>query len=124
MCSCVDAFDELRACSIVVVGVAGSLPIHGVGTAIFRVTDSLGDEIILKIHNCLLCTSIREEETFNLISVSQMLRTRQSSVSFNADNAEIRLKHLRRKQEIVLNLVKNDGLYSLDMSPVSARDGI
>ncbi len=40
MCSCVDAFDELRACAIVVVGVAGSLPIHGIGTAILRVTDS------------------------------------------------------------------------------------
>ncbi len=29
MCSCVDAFTEIRACAVVVVGVAGSIPIHG-----------------------------------------------------------------------------------------------
>ncbi len=122
MCSCVDAFDDLRACAIVVIGVAGSLPVHGIGTALFVVTDSLGEEIILRIHNCLLCASIREEETFNLISVSQMLRTRLSSVSFNADNAAIKLRHLRRKQEIVLNLIQDDGLYALDVRPLSSRD--
>ncbi len=49
MCSCADAFAEIRACAVVVVGVAGSLPIHGVGTACFLVLDSLGEERIL---NC------------------------------------------------------------------------
>ncbi len=42
MCSCVDAFLVIRSCAIIVVGVAGSIPIHGVGTACFLVADSMG----------------------------------------------------------------------------------
>jgi hypothetical protein len=122
MCSCVDAFDKLRACAIVVVGVAGNMPIHGIGTALFLVTDSLGEETIIRIHDCLLCTNVKDEETFNLISVSQMMKIKQSAVSFSADIAAITLKHHRRKQGIVLNLDPDDGLYAISVKPISSRD--
>jgi hypothetical protein len=44
----------LRPCAVLVVGVSGSLPIHGIGTANFIVRDSNGNERIWRIHNCLL----------------------------------------------------------------------
>ena len=41
----------LRPCAIIVVGVAGSMPVHGIGTAMFRV--SIGDrDVILTVFNC------------------------------------------------------------------------
>jgi hypothetical protein len=35
MCACSEAFHTLRARAILVVGVAGSMPVHGIGTACF-----------------------------------------------------------------------------------------
>ena len=122
MCSCVEAFSTVRACAIIVVGVSGSLPIHGIGTALFLTVDSLGEEVVLRIHNCLLCTSTADAETFNLISVSQLLRTKRSAVQFQADNSTISLSHYRRKKDVILNLVPDDGWYALDVRPMSARD--
>ena len=55
MCSCVDAFSGLTSCAVVVVGVAGSLPVHSFGTASFLAVDSSGEQRIIRIHNCLLC---------------------------------------------------------------------
>jgi hypothetical protein len=66
LCSCASAFATMEACHVQVVGVAGRLNIHGQGTAMFLVCVE-GDEIILRIHNCL--HSFCE---FNLISVSQL----------------------------------------------------
>ena len=122
MCSCLEAFSAIRACAIVVVGVSGSLPIHGVGTAIFLAVDSLGEEIVLRIHNCLLCTSTTDAETFNLISVSQLLSTKRSSVCFQSEHSTISLSHHRRKIAVILNLIPDDGLYALDVQPMSSRD--
>ena len=81
MSSCVDAFSDLRSCAIVVVGVAGRMPIHGVGTASFLAMDSSGMERIVRINNCLLCQITEESDNFNLISVSQLLKTTVNSVS-------------------------------------------
>jgi hypothetical protein len=67
MCSCLQAFSVLRSCAILVVGVSGSLPIHGIGTANFIVKDSCGVECIWSIHNCLLCHKVDGEEEFNLM---------------------------------------------------------
>jgi hypothetical protein len=122
MCSCVEAFSTLRACAIIVVGVAGSLPIHGVGTASFCVQDSCGEEIILRIHNCLLCTTTTAAETFNLISVSQVLKTNRISVQFHAENSVITLQHPKHQKAVTLNLIPDDGLYALDVQPLSPRD--
>jgi hypothetical protein len=80
MCSCADAFSNLRSCAIVVVGVAGSLPIHSFGTASFIAVDSSGEQRIIRIHNCLLSQNLGEDDNFNLISVSQVLKTALSTV--------------------------------------------
>ena len=75
MSACSEAFHTLRPCAILVVGVAGSMPAHGIGTACF-VASAGGKEQIIKIHNCLLCHG---EDKFNLLSVSQTLRSRAST---------------------------------------------
>jgi hypothetical protein len=68
LCSCSDAFLNLRACAIQVVGISGSLPIFGVGTALFVIAGAQGKEAVLLIHNCLLS----EGGGFNLVSVSRL----------------------------------------------------
>ena len=87
MCSCLEAFSSLRPCAILVVGVSGSLPVHGIGTANFLVKNSDGMECIWRIHNCLLCHKASEEEQFNLISVSQILRTGNNAVTFGNERS-------------------------------------
>jgi hypothetical protein len=122
MCSCLEAFSAIKACAIIVVGVSGSLPIHGVDTALFLAVDSLGEKIVLRIHNCLLCTSTTDAETFNLISVSQLLSIKRSSVCFQSDHSTISLSHHRRKTKVILNLIPDEGLYALDVQPMSSQD--
>jgi hypothetical protein len=122
MCSCVEAFSSIRACAIIVAGVSCSLPIHGVGTAFFLVLDSLGEEIVIRIHNCLLCETKSEEDTFNLISVSQLLRSKRNSVQFQSEQSTITLSHPRRTSDVILDLVPDDGLYALDVRPMSPQD--
>jgi hypothetical protein len=90
MCACSEAFHTLRACAILVAGVAGSMPVHGIGTACFILQQ--GDtEVILRVHNCLLCHG---EDSYNLLSVSQVLRTRKSAVIFSADEPRLELQGL------------------------------
>ncbi len=122
MCSCVDAFTEIRACAVVVVGVAGSIPIHGVGTACFLVADSMGRERILRIHNCLLCQRADAEDNFNLISVSQVLGTNRSSVIFNNTISTIAIKQGKRQQLFTFALSPEDGLYAVTVVPLNASD--
>ena len=88
MCSCSEAFHNLRACAVLIVGVAGSMPAHGIGTACFIIKVD-GKEHILRIQNCLFCHG---EDNFNLISVSQMLRTRTNEIIFNSDNSRMALR--------------------------------
>jgi hypothetical protein len=121
MCSCMEAFSEVRSCAILVIGVSGSLPVHGIGTANFVVKDNDGFEQIWSIHNCLLCHRENGEESFNLISVSQMLRTKQIKVSFGADLSEVMIS-TKKKKEICFPLVPDDGLYSLNFGPISWND--
>jgi hypothetical protein len=81
------------------VGVAGSMPVHGIGTALFKV--KLGDkEVLLRIFNCLLCHG---EEGFNLISVSQILRTKLNSINFADGNSEIVMRKNGRICKLPLN---------------------
>ena len=47
LCSCSDAFLNLRACAIQVLGISGSLPIFGVGTALFVVSNGHGKDAVL-----------------------------------------------------------------------------
>ena len=122
MCSCVDAFLDIRSCAVIVVGVAGSIPIHGVGTACFLVADSMGSERILRIHNCLLCEHTESEENFNLISVSQVLRTNRSSIVFNSAASLFAIKQGKRQQLYTFALRPDDGLYALKVLPLNATD--
>ncbi len=78
MSACSEAFHTLHDCAILVVGVAGSMPAHGIGTACF-VVKSGDTEFILRIHNCLLC---HRKDKFNLISVSQALRPQHNEITF------------------------------------------
>ena len=75
----------MRPCCVMIVGVAGSMPAHGIGTAIFVVKVS-GKEHVLKVHNCLYCHG---EECFNLISVSQLLRAGKNKVIFSQDESQV-----------------------------------
>ena len=79
MCSCSESFHSFRACAVLVVGVAGTMPIHSMGTACFIVSVH-GKEHILEINNCLFCHG---EDCFNLLSVSQMLRAGSNAVVFS-----------------------------------------
>ena len=52
LCSVGTAFSDLQPCRVEVAGVAGSLPIHGCGTASFVVRDHDGKSLIMMIPNC------------------------------------------------------------------------
>ena len=112
MCSCSGAFHSLRACAVLVVGVAGSMPVHGIGTAMFLVT--VGDkDYLLCVHNCLFCHG---EDCFNLISVSQMLRSGQNKIIFS--QCESMILH----GDVSIGLQEVDGLYELKLVPLYVDD--
>ena len=99
-----------------VVGVAGSMPVHGMGTARFLVKHN-GNEFILAIHNCLLCHG---ETTFNLLSVSQMLRSTDNAIIFKSGKSKIKLQQNNKSQDI--DLQEDEGLYGISMQPLSISD--
>ncbi len=117
LCSCADAFVSLRACAIEVVGVAGSLPIFGVGTAVFAASDAIGNTITVLIHNCLLS----QGGMFNLLSVSQLQATRSNTIDFSSGSP-----HLRVQSDAglvtTIPLLLEDGLYSVAMFPLLVND--
>ncbi len=80
------AFFSLEPCQLEVIGVAGSLPIFGIGTAHFVLVLKDGMEIVLRVHNCLY--SFGE---FNLLSVSQIQTNRRNSINLSLDSPSIRL---------------------------------
>ena len=118
MSACSEAFHSLRPCAILVVGVAGSMPAHGIGTACFVATTD-GKEHIVRINNCLLCHG---EDKFNLLSVSQTLRTRRNTITFSADESRIHVKGSGEMEDVKMNLEANDGLYELSLSPLYIDD--
>ncbi len=113
--SCAAAFRSLCQCAILVVGVAGTMPVHGMGTARFllRVNDT---DVIISIHNCLLCHG----ETFNLLSVSQLLHSTSNAVVFEEGASRIHLKNGTLDQTI--NLKEEEGLYQLMLQSLDAND--
>ena len=116
MCSCSKAFVFIRPCAIIVVGVAGSMPVHGIGTALFLIR--VGDkQVIIKIFNCLLCHG---EDGFNLLSVSQMLRNKQNSLTFSQGNSGVMIQ--QQKQQMIIPLTEVDGLYEIQGCPVDTED--
>jgi hypothetical protein len=119
MCACSEAFHSLRACAVLIVGVAGTMPAHGIGTACFMVKQN-GRECIVKIHNCLLCHG---EDQFNLISVSQLLRARTNSITFSADDSRLEMDNDNEDGlKTIFKLKEHEGLYELEVSPLSVDD--
>jgi hypothetical protein len=112
MCSCPDAFLTLSPCAIEVVGVSGSLPVFGVGTAVFAVQSATDRTVILLLHNCLLC----QWSPFNLLSVSQCKSFTQNSVDFAIASPSLTLKS--PAGIIGIPLVLDDGLYSFSAEPI------
>jgi hypothetical protein len=109
MCSCSEAFHSLRPCAVMVVGVAGSMPVHGIGTACFTIYIG-GKAHILRIYNCMFCHG---KDCYNLISVSQLLRTGQSEVVFSQLDARIKVG------DKCVPLEEQKGLYELRAYPLS-----
>jgi hypothetical protein len=72
---------------------------------------------ISAIHNCLLCHG---ETTFNLLSVSQMLRSTDNSIIFKSGESKIKFRHNNKEQDI--DLKEEDGLYGISMQPLSISD--
>ena len=119
MCACSEAFHSLRPCAVIIEGVAGTMPAHGIGTACFIIKQNDKEQIV-KIHNCLFCHG---EDQFNLISVSQVLRARTNSIIFRT--ADSRLEIVNEYDDgikTVFNLQEHEGLYELEVSPVCADD--
>jgi hypothetical protein len=116
LCSCSDAFLNLRACAIQVIGISGSLPIFGVGTAVFVVSSGQGKEAIILIHNCLLS----EGGGFNLVSVSQLQASGANSVSFDTGAQSIRLQSGTGIFHLPLAL--QDGLYNFQAFHIHIND--
>jgi hypothetical protein len=117
MCSCSKAFISIRPCAIIVVGVAGSMPVHGIGTALFLVRVG-AKQVLIKIFNCLLCHG---EDGFNLLSVSQMLRNKRNSLTFSQGNSGLEIQ--QEKQNMRIPLTEVDGLYEILGCPVDSDDG-
>ncbi len=116
LCCCPDAFVSLQACAIEVIGVSGSLPIRGVGTAAFAVYDTAGAVATILIHNCLLS----QTGLFNLLSVSQLQASQLHFVDFSLLTPRLCLTSSSGDFDVPLLL--SDGLYSLTVEPLSIAD--
>ncbi len=84
--SCSTVFMTLEPCTLEVVGVAGSLPIFGRGTAVFVLTLPDDDAVLVRIYNCLY--SFGE---FNLLSVSQMQTIKSNTLDLSLVSHGVRL---------------------------------
>ncbi len=125
--SCSSAFLTLEPCTLEVVGVAGSLPIFGRGTAIFVLTLQGGEEVLVRIHNCLY--SFGE---YNLISVSQMQTISTTLLDLSLASPRVRLhravdslgnsERTFKRKFVDIPLVMDDGLYCLYLAPISSDD--
>ena len=116
MCSCPDAFLSLRPCAIEVLGVSGSLPVFGVGTAMFVVQAVSDLPVVVLIHNCLLS----QGSSFNLLSVSQFQSSGINTADFTVGAPALTLRS--RRGPMVLPLVLNDGLYGFSAEPLQPND--
>jgi hypothetical protein len=113
---CPDAFLSLRSCAIEVIGVSGSLPIFGIGTAMFVVRTSSDLFVVALLHNCLLS----QGSPFNLLSVSQFQTSRLNSVDFRPGSPNLSVKS--PAGHAVFPLALQEGLYSFLAEPLHPSD--
>ena len=118
MCSCDSAFIQMSPCEIEITGVAGSLQIYGIGTALFVARDDQGHEVILRIHNCLF-----SHGKFNLISVSQLCGKPKNSVNLSIDSPALSLMSSGQKGRWVsIPLHLDDGLFAVRFDAIQVDD--
>ncbi len=118
LCSCDDAFINMSPCEIEITGVAGSLQIYGIGTALFVARDVNDCEVVLRIHNCLFSSG-----EFNLISVSQLCGKQENHVNLSIDSPSLHLMssgHRRRAFTVPLHL--DDGLFAVHFTSIQVDD--
>ena len=118
MTSCSEAFTTLNACAVLIVGVGGSMPAHGVGTACFMATIRDVSYVFL-IHNCLLCHG---EDGYNLLSVSQILRAPLNGVVFRSGSSNLEIQGQGKDGIITFDLNEHDGLYEMKLFPLYPDD--
>jgi hypothetical protein len=103
---------------VVLTGVSGSLQVHGCGTALFIARDDRGEEVLLRVHNCLFCYG-----DFNLISVSQFQQKSGNAVDFSLAAPSMTVSSSGLVQRTVrLPLSLEDGLFALDAEPFQLDD--
>jgi hypothetical protein len=118
LCSCDNAFSQMSPCEIEITGVAGSLQIYGIGTALFVATDDQGHEVILRIHNCLF-----SHGKFNLISVSQLCGKPENRVNLSIDSPALSLMSSGQKcRRFTIPLHLDDGLFAARFDPIQIDD--
>ena len=117
LCSSSSCFSQMSPCCIEITGISGSLQAHGSGTALFLAQDDNGNDVILRVHNCLYCYG-----DFNLISVSQFQQLPGNSVDFRLGSSSITMFTSGNKRQIRVPLVLDDGLFALDVEPFQLDD--
>ncbi len=115
MRSCPDAFLSLPSCAIEVIGVSGSLPIFGTGTAMFVIRTADDRLVVGLIHNCLLS----QGSPFNLQSVSQFQSSLLNSVDFSVGSPQLSVQSSFGHAICPLDL---HGLYSFSAEPIHPSD--
>ncbi len=118
MCSSDEAFINMSPCEIEISGVAGSLQIYGIGTALFVVQDGDGNEVIMRVHNCLF-----SQGDFTLISVSQVCGKPGNSVDLSLDSASLNLMSSGpKRRRIKIPLYLDDGLFAAKFDAIQVDD--
>jgi hypothetical protein len=118
LCSCDAAFIQMLPCEIEISGVAGSLQIYGIGTALFIALDEDEHEVIIRIHNCLF-----SQGEFNLIRVSQLCGKPDNSVNLSLDSPSLKFKSSgQRGRCFCIPLFLDDGLFAGRFEPIQQDD--
>ena len=127
ICSCPDAFLSLRPCAIEIVGVSGSLPVFGIGTAMFVLRTTTDLPVVGLIHDCLLS----QGSPFNLLSVSQFQSTIRNTVDFAVGSPHLSVSSpswrplapvLCTTSHALFPLILREGLYSFSAEPIHPSD--
>jgi hypothetical protein len=101
-----------------ITGISGSLQVHECGTALFVARDEHGDEVILRVHNCLFCYG-----DFNLISVSQLQQVPGNAVDFSLGSPSMTVSSSGIvKKTVSIPLQLDDNLFALDVEPFQLDD--
>ena len=135
ICSCPDAFLTLRPCAIEIVGVSGSLPVFGIGTAMFVLRTTTELPVVGLLHDCLLS----QGSPFNLLSVSQFQSSIRNSADFAVGSPHLSVSSpswrptgsadtgsdawaLSSTRHALISLVLHEGLYSFSAEPIHPSD--